>query len=273
MRDLLAISLNHSFNDIINSSSRHRNNSLEALTIASMFFTGIAAGFIGTTAGGGALLMIPLLIFLGLPAQNAIATAKLAVVGTMSAGLYRFNRGGKVIFKIAIPAAVFATIGSGLGALVLVRTPNSMLEKIIGIFMIILLVTMLLDHTVGIRKKRLTSTWGTVAGYSLFFVTGFWGAIFGGQAIFATYILISLFGLDFLFAAGTRKLAGLCIALIAIVIYQIHGIIFWKYGIILLIGSTIGSYYGAAYGLKKGNKWIKQLFVIVVIAAAIKLLV
>ena len=42
--------------------------------------TGIAAGFINTVAGGGSLLTLPLLIFMGLPAAEANASNRVAII-------------------------------------------------------------------------------------------------------------------------------------------------------------------------------------------------
>lgn len=47
--------------------------------------------------------------------------------------------------------------------------------------------------------------------------------------------------------------------------------ILWRY-VPLLVGMAIGGYLGAHMALKKGNSWIKRLFVLFVIVSALKLL-
>ena len=42
---------------------------------------GIAAGFLNVVAGGGSLITLPLLIFMGLPSAVANATNRIAIVG------------------------------------------------------------------------------------------------------------------------------------------------------------------------------------------------
>lgn len=73
-------------------------------------------------------------------------------------------------------------------------------------------------------------------------------------------------------AAGTRKIVTFVVSIITIIIYQTHGIINWPYAIVFIISSGFGSYLGALYGIKKGDKWIRKLFMIVVVVMAIKLI-
>lgn len=48
--------------------------------ILALIGTGLAAGFINTTAGGGSMLTLPLLMFLGLPANVANGTNRIAIL-------------------------------------------------------------------------------------------------------------------------------------------------------------------------------------------------
>ena len=70
-----------------------------------LFVTGIGAGFIDSTVGGGGLVALPVMIAMGIPAHNIFATNKLhAVVGT-SFALHKFNQKGLVDFKRFFPKA------------------------------------------------------------------------------------------------------------------------------------------------------------------------
>lgn len=48
--------------------------------VALLIVLGAAAGFINTFAGGGSMLTVPFLIFLGLPANVANATNRVAIL-------------------------------------------------------------------------------------------------------------------------------------------------------------------------------------------------
>ena len=51
------------------------------ITLFLTFLIGVLASFIGAIVGGGGLLSIPFLMFIGLPPQTAIATNKFGSVG------------------------------------------------------------------------------------------------------------------------------------------------------------------------------------------------
>ena len=40
-----------------------------------------------------------------------------------------------------------------------------------------------------------------------------------------------------------------------------------------MCGTLTGSYLGATYGLRRGDRWVRVLFIIVVLAMAIRLLI
>ena len=82
---------------------------------------GVITGFIGTNTGGSVFLTVPVMIWLGIPPQSSIATARLASVGTMFAGLRHFHNSGKVDYRLAAPAAALGLAGALIGASLLVQ--------------------------------------------------------------------------------------------------------------------------------------------------------
>ncbi len=246
---------------------------MEPLTLLFVFFVGVFASFIGTNVGSGGLIAIPALIFFGLPPQAAIATNKFGSLGMVTTGFYKFHKAKKIDYRIGIPTAAFALIGAYIGANTLLLFPNELLEKLVGAFILAILVFVLLNRDIGLKKARQTNPLLRYAGYLSFLLIGFWGGFFGGgTATFATYALILLFGQTFLESAGTRKIAALGISIVPIIVFALAGIINWVYGTSLILGMAVGSYFGASYGIKKGDKWVRLLFAIIVVASAVKLL-
>lgn len=76
---------------------------MDIITIFVVFFLGIAVSFIGVIVGGGGLISIPILIFLGLPPQIAIATNKFGSLGLSLSGLYKYWKAKKIIFEFVAP--------------------------------------------------------------------------------------------------------------------------------------------------------------------------
>ena len=89
---------------------------MEWYLVLALIGTGLAAGFINTTAGGGSMLTLPLLMFLGLPANVANGTNRIAILLQNVIGVSTFRQ-KKVLdfstdYKLAIPAIVGSIIGA-----------------------------------------------------------------------------------------------------------------------------------------------------------------
>ena len=74
-------------------------------------------------------------------------------------------------------------------------------------------------------------------------------------------------------SVGTRKVNGLLVSLAAISVYGIHNLINWYFSLILIMGTLIGSTFGAKYALRKGDKWIENIFNLGVIILSLSMIV
>lgn len=242
-----------------------------------IFLVGFAATFIGTTAGGAMLFILPVLIFVGLPPLIAIATSMFAALGANAVGLYQFHLGKKVDFTVGFIAAFFSIIGSLIGAHIIINVPKDALHKFIAILLLIILIIMIIKKA-GLKEfarhtaKKAYSVTRIIIGSILFFLAGIQGGMIGGQGTFENYILIFVFGKTFLEAAGTRKIASLAAVITALIVFLSHHLVNFEFGIILLLGRSFGAFAGAAYGIKKGDKWVQKIFIAIVIIMAIKLM-
>ena len=248
---------------------------MEAFDIIVIIIVGLFTGFYGTISGGGALLTIPALIFVGLPPQIAVATNRFAWLGIGTTGIYRFAKDKKVLFNIGWPLAIFAAAGSLIGATLLLQIQEDLLQKIIAILLILIAIVAIIKKDLDFSKiKFKPSKNKKIIGYILSFVVGLYGGFFGAAwATFFTCILIFCFGLTFLESAGTRKIAGMAYSLVAIAIFIYFGKIHFIYAILLFITQGIGSYLGASYAIHKGENFAKIIFIIVAIISGIKLLI
>jgi uncharacterized protein len=105
--------------------------------------TGFMAGLLGI---GGAIIMIPALVFLlGLTQQGAQGTSlavMLPPVGILAA--YNYYKAGNVNITFAIILAVFFIVGSYFGSKLALNLPQSLLKKIFGILLLVIAIRMLL---------------------------------------------------------------------------------------------------------------------------------
>src|SRR5665648_1020001 len=75
---------------------------MEILDVGLILITGIAAGFMNTLGGGGSLLTLPMLIFLGLPVAVANGTNRIALIVQNIVGVSNFRRKGFFYPKLGI---------------------------------------------------------------------------------------------------------------------------------------------------------------------------
>jgi len=230
-----------------------------------VFLVGFFASFIGVIAGGGGgLISIPALIFMGMPPTVSIATNRLGSLGLASSSLYNFSRAKKVAYEYILPLAVLSVAGSLIGAHILLEISQDLLSKLLGIMMIVLLPLTLFRVR---RKKRLG------LGYmSYFFVAVYTGLIGGGGGFLAVFVFVLFFDLNHIRATATNKIPVLLISAISLGIFAYHGLIEYLVGIILFFGMLMGGFLGSHTAIKKGNKFVKMVMSIMVLVFAVKLL-
>jgi len=106
--------------------------------------TGIMAGMLGI---GGAIIMIPALVFLlGISQQTAQGTSlavMLPPIGIIAA--YNYYKAGQVNIKFAIVLAVCFLVGSYFGSKFALTLPQAALKKIFGILLLLVAARMLLS--------------------------------------------------------------------------------------------------------------------------------
>jgi len=106
--------------------------------------TGVMAGMLGI---GGAIIMIPALVFLlGISQQTAQGTSlavMLPPVGIIAA--YNYYKAGQVNIRFAIILAVFFLVGSYFGSKLALNLPQPLLKKIFGILLLLVAAKMLLS--------------------------------------------------------------------------------------------------------------------------------
>ena len=94
--------------------------------------TGVLAGFINSMAGSGSLLTLPLLMFLGLPANVANGTNRIAILLQNVVGVGSFRQQKIITLKEGIWLALPAVAGSVIGALIALNFNEEVMEKTIA---------------------------------------------------------------------------------------------------------------------------------------------
>jgi uncharacterized membrane protein YfcA len=120
------------------------STSMLLIIIGIGIFTGIMAGMLGI---GGAVVMIPALVFLLGFSQHMAQGTSLAVmlppIGIIAA--YNYYKAGHVDIRFALILAATFLIGSYFGSKLAVTMPQVVLKKIFGVLLLLVAAKMLLS--------------------------------------------------------------------------------------------------------------------------------
>lgn len=244
----------------------------EIITLFLVFLIGIIASFFGTMVGGGTLLSIPLLIMVGLPPQVAIATERLGGLGQTVASFIKFYKSKKIVWQHVFGLTVISVAGSLIGSTILINVDPLILRNIVGSTILVLLPLLFLKKDLGI-KHTVVSKRKIIIGSLIYFLVQIFAAFYGGgTGILIAYVLMFCFGLTILESTATKIIPWFFLSITSLIIFANKGIINYKMGVVMIVGMAIGAYLGAHVALKKGNLWLKRLFIFFVIISVGKLL-
>jgi len=243
-----------------------------AFELSIIFFVGLIASAYGTLIGAGNLLVIPLLVFLGYPIHQALAVNRVGTMGLTLSGYYEFKKKGLVNHKVAIFMAFFVSIGAFIGTKLVIQFDALILEKLVGVIILLMLAFMLLNKDLGIKVKKIGKNNFIVGGILGLFLGIYMGFIGLAAGTLLIYFVVIIFGQTLLQSAATIKIPGFVSSLISVIVFWFAGFIVWNVAIVLFISMLIGSYFGAHYSDRIGNIWLRRLFIFISSVMAIMLL-
>lgn len=237
-----------------------------------LVLAGILAGFINTLAGSGSLITLPLLMFIGLPANVANATNRVGIFLQSAVGAVSFRQNGVFEYREGIWLAVPATTGSLIGAMAAVNLNNEVMEVIIGGLLLFMFFIVLYKPEKWISAKA-----GKIEGRPkswqliIFFLIGLYGGfIQAGVGFMLLAGLVLGAGLNLTKANALKLFIVLIYTLAAIIVFVLNSQIDWLAGITLAAGSMIGAYAGTRFALKKGPAIVRVILLVIIMVSALK---
>jgi len=243
-----------------------------------ILFTGLIvvafiAGFISSIAGAGGAIVLPVLLWAGLPPLNALATNKFqSVFGTLSSTI-NFFRKGHIDLHALLPALCYAFVGSVLGTCLVQQISTDYLSLMMPYLLIILALYMLLSPTLtdeDLPPKISDKTFAPVIGGGI----GLYGGFFGpGMGSFFAVAFSSLQGFNMRKATAFTKPLVLIVNTTSMVVFLWGGHIVWGLAIAMATAQVVGARLGSNLVIHRGTALIKPVIVLMTLAIAVKLLV
>lgn len=234
------------------------------ITFLVLALCGFVAAFIDATVGGGGLISLPALLFIGLPPALALGTNKLA--GTMSAvtSTAAYLKSGKVNYRLVAPAFPLGVIGAAAGAVVVHHLPAAFLRPLVLVLLIIVAGYTFWNKRLGLTPNR------TILTKRVFFfaalsalVVGFYDGFFGpGTGSFLMMIFV-LLGFDFVHASGNARTINFASNLGALGTFITLHAVRYTDGFVLGGAMVLGALVGSQFAIRKGVTYVRPLFIFV----------
>jgi uncharacterized protein len=234
---------------------------------------GLLAGFINTLAGSGSLLTLPMLMFIGLPPIVANGTNRIAIMLQSLVGSLGFKKQGVLDMKTGIRLGIPSVIGSIAGALIALIISSKMMEKAVGILLVMMFFIILFRPEVWLKGRAGSLPAKSPITFTVFFFIGVYGGfVQAGVGFFLLAGLVVGAGLDLVKANGVKNFLVFLYTPFALVVFMIGHQVDYKAGLILSIGSMTGAWLGSKSAVSWGPVFIRYVLLVAVLVSAVQLI-
>jgi hypothetical protein len=241
----------------------------ETLLFVAVPIVGFIAGFVNTLAGSGSLVTLPVLILLGLPANVANGTNRVGILVQNIVAVATFRSRGALNIGESPRLVVPAIFGAIVGAALAVDLDEALLNRTIGILMIVMLAIILLRP----RRWLQAHAGGTAIHYGwqipLYFGIGaYCGFIQAGAGVFLIAALVLGSGYDLVRGNAMKNLIVLIVTVAALAVFVINGQVRWGIGLLLATGNAAGAWVGANMAVSRGAGFVRWVLVVIIALSA-----
>lgn len=243
-------------------------------TVLLVVVAGFAAGWIDSVVGGGGLLQLPVMLMIpGISPVQALATNKMGSVFGTATSTVTYARRVHPDLRTALPMAVCAGLASLGGAGVATLLPASVFKPIIVAALVVVLVFTLTRRSAGLSTAlRFSGRRHYVLACLIGVVIGFYDGLIGpGTGSFLVIALVGVLGYSFLDGSAKAKITNLATNIGALALFVPTGHVLWGIGLVLGAANMVGGYIGSRMAVSRGSRFVRIVFVVVVVALVIKL--
>jgi uncharacterized protein len=243
------------------------------LEITALIVSGLFVGFINTLAGGGTIISISLLMFMGLPAGIANGTNRIAVVIQNFVAVASFKKQKLLDFRKGIILGIPTAIGSIAGAMIAVDLSEKIIEKSIAFVMVIISFFIIYKPQRWLKGQTdLTTKPVSILQMVLFFFIGVYGGFIHmgvGYFIIAAVVLGS--GYDLVRANAIKNLIVLIYAPLTLLVFILNGQVNYSYGLVHSIGNVVGAYLATKFAVKWGANFVRWVILAVIVVTILQI--
>lgn len=237
-----------------------------ALCAATMF-----AGAMDAVGGGGGLVTVPALLAAGLPPHLALGTNKGQSVFGSFAALSRYAHAGLVDRHAARFAFPLAVAGSAAGVAMALSIRPEVLRPLVLILLVaaaVVVVAVRPSERSAAEPSERRGDWiwaGAALGIGAY--DGFFGP---GTGTFLILVLVMLLHRPLTRATADAKVVNFGSNLAAVAFFASRGSILWSLALPMAGAQLLGGFLGAHLAVRQGDRFIRAVVVLVVLALVVK---
>lgn len=241
-----------------------------------LILVGFLAGVINVMAGGGSLLTMPLLIFMGLDSAMANGTNRIAILFQNATAITGFKSKGQSAGRYGIILGISALFGAILGSKIALEIPDGVFNKILAAVMVVVVVMTIINPALKLKEgeeliEKLDLKHKILGVIAIFFTGIYGGFIQAGTGLFIMAALSFINKYNLLKANVAKASIMFIYTLSALMIFALDGKINLLFGLSLALSMSAGAWWASRWSTGKGQKYIKWFMIISVIFMAIAL--
>jgi uncharacterized protein len=227
-----------------------------------LFLAAVFGGAMNAVAGGGSFISFPTLLFTGVPAVPANATNTVALWTGLAFSGGAFRHHLKVRRLVLLTLTGVSLVGGTIGAVLLLHTPAQTFLRVLPWLMLaatLLFIfgrklvrppTSQVEHQLSVRT--------IVFGAFFQLLVAIYGGYFGGGMGIVMLAMLTAFGM-----ADIHEMNALKIVLssatngIAVIVFIASRAVYWRQAVVMIIGASLGGYFGARYSLRLPQRWVR----------------
>lgn len=239
-----------------------------------LLLAGLVAGFVNVLAGNGSLITLPVLLFVGLPANVANATNRLGVLLQSVVGAAGFHRREKLDLRGAVLLSIPMALGTVIGASCAVDVDEAVFRRVLALMMLVMLVAMMMKPERWMTGSRRPDARVLTPGRAiLFFAIGLYaGFLQAGVGILLLAALVLGTGYDAVRANAVKLAIIVASASTSLIVFSVNLKVDWQVGAVLALGNMTGAWLASRYATDRGAAWVRRFVIAIVLVSSAYLL-
>lgn len=239
-----------------------------------LFLVGLIAGTLNVIGGGGSLLSLPVMIFLGLPPTVANGTNRVAILIQNIGAAWSFHQRGLLSREWLLMAVPPALLGALLGTVAAVNIGELAFQRILAVILVVVAAWTLWKPVKLLENGHAVLPTGVrrLAFIAAFFLIGVYGGFIQAGIGFLILAATSVAGFNLIRGNALKVTLVLTFTPLTLVLFAWNGKVDWAMGFALAAGNFLGGLAGVHLQILKGHTWVRGVVTVTIVVFAIRLL-